>query len=192
MTKKKQIKRILLDLDGIIVDMLGPWLRQYEIITGEKIPVSDIVSWDATIGASYPEVLNSLLEKPGFFRNLPPMPGAQKYLSKLIEENNHEIIILTQPPRKSDYAVRDKRLWMQDYFPNFDITNMIYAHKKYLVRGDVLFDDKPSHLALWKHENPESVTATIDYPYNRNDKSDWRWGTKNAWRCFYEAIKKNS
>lgn len=184
-------------MDGIIVDMLGCWLRQYNMLTGENTKEEEIINWDVTGQVKHPEILEGILGQPGFFFNMPQINEARKYITKLIEEG-HNVIILTQPPRRSDHAVKDKRDWIQANIPGFDSTNIIFAHKKYLIGGDILFDDRASHLDAWKkywkeRRGTEHTTAMIQYPYNRNYNADWVFKKKErAWEEFYNLIKKNS
>jgi len=187
---KGTIKTILVDLDQILVDMVPKWLECYYKTTGERIKEKDITNFEIRHFVKYPNVLDALLEKDGFFFNMSPMPNSLKYLKK-IKDLEIEIIILTQPPRKADYAIKDKRKWMLKYFPWFDASNMIFAHKKHLIRGDLLFDDNPEHLKKWKAVNKKSMTATIDYPYNRDAKVNLRLTKQNAWKSLYNFLKSN-
>ena len=116
------------------------------------------------------------------------MPGAKEYFQKLIDDDRFDVVILTQPPRRADHSVREKRLWMQDRFSNFDHVNMVFTHRKELIRGDVLFDDCPDHLINWKKANPSKIIATITYPYNEDTKVDKRFDRKEGWKEFYEFV----
>lgn len=193
----RKINTILLDMDNITVDMLPCWLRQYWALTGEKLVEANVTQWDAPSLVKHPEIMEGLLELPGFFYNLPIMPYAKEYINKLIADG-YEVIFLTQPPRRADHAVKDKRAWILSHFPKFDMTNVIFAHKKYLIKGDVLFDDRPTHLNEWKKHNPQGIAAMIEYPYNTPPRwnfvnYDWSFKDKStAWEEFYNLIKKNS
>jgi 5'(3')-deoxyribonucleotidase len=181
-------KPLLIDMDCILVDMLPWWLGEYSRLSGEKITLRNIVEYEVRNLISNPSLFDKILHTRGFFSNLPPMPGAVKYLNKLIEEG-YDIVILTQPPRKADYAIKEKRIWMQRYFPSYGLANMVFAHRKDLVDGCLLFDDKPSHLEHWKDAHPEGITATIEYPYNRSAPVDKRFtNRRNAWKKFYEWV----
>jgi 5'(3')-deoxyribonucleotidase len=100
------------------------------------------------------------------------------------------LVIVTQPPRKADFAIKEKRQWIKDRFPDYDLSNMIFAHRKYLIDGAVLFDDKPSHLQEWKENHPRGLTVTVEYPYNTDASSDMRFYSKaSAWKQFYSYVK---
>jgi len=188
----KKIKTLLVDMDCILVDMLPPWLKSYSEETGTVVKVEDVDDYDLRRFCTNVKALDNILHKPGFFYDMEPMPEAVKYLTKLMEDG-YDVVILTQPPRRAEFAVRDKRRWMKKYFPKFELANMIFAHRKHLVRGDLLIDDKPEHLDKWKSLNPDGISATIEWKYNRSSKVDWRFkNQKTAWKRFYEAVEKHN
>jgi len=183
-------KTVLVDLDETLVSMLPVWLKKYGNITGDIISPKDVVDYDLKKFCKNGELLYSILEKPGFFYDLPPIPGALKYFQKLIDDRRFEVMVVTQPPRTAHYAIRDKREWMKTFFPNFDLTNMIFCHKKEYIRGDVLFDDAPHHLCEWNKVNKKGVTVKINYPYNAFFPSSWAFNRNTAWMNFYDNLIK--
>ena len=178
---------LLIDMDQILVDMVDVWLRSYQNLTGEILTQENIIEYEFDKMVKFPKLLNSLIESPGFFLNLPPMPGAEEYFVKLLKCGKFDVIVVTQPPRRSDYAIKDKKEWLSYYF-NFHPTNIIFTHKKYLIRGDVLFDDKPSHLEDWKKHNPTGKTFMINYPYNTKAVVDFAFNKETAWKDFHESV----
>ena len=178
-------------MDMILVDLMPTWIRLYETISGENINPDYFNNYDFSLNVKYPQLLNSLIETPGFFRNLPPIPHAINFFNKLLEDGRYEVIVVTQPPRKADYAIKEKREWLQDYFPKLSMTNIVFAHKKYLIHGDILFDDKPSHLEEWKKYHPNGKTATIIYSYNHGIKVDVSFDKETAWEAFYQYVSEN-
>jgi 5'(3')-deoxyribonucleotidase len=137
------------------------------------------------------KLLYSIIEKKDFFYNLCPISGSIKWFQKLIDDERFLTMVVTQPPRTCDFAVGDKRRWIKTYFPNFDLTNIIFTHKKFLIKGDVLFDDCADHLFNWNMNNVKGITAKILYPYNNNMPADWTFNDKNkAWEEFYYKLDK--
>jgi 5'(3')-deoxyribonucleotidase len=192
--KKKPKPIILLDMDGICVDMTPTWLKIHYERTGEKLLTKNQSHWAFGRLSKYPRKLNKIYEEDGFFANLPPIANSPEYISKFLEKKA-DVIFLTQLPRKSEFAAKDKRAWVEKFLPKFDQRNIIFAHRKALVNGDVLFDDNPIHLETWKAHNirhlrwPMPQTATIQYAYNKNTDVDWVFKTKSrAWKDFYEKV----
>lgn len=187
--KKNKIPTLLVDLDCTLVDMLPPWIHRYNEIKGTEIALSDIKDYDVGLVCTDQKTLYGILDEPGFFFNMEPMPGAVKYFQKLVDDG-YRVLIVTQPPRRAEMAVRDKRRWVSKYFKNYDLMNMFFCHHKEQIRGDVLFDDKPAHLEKWKQVNPDGLTATLDWKYNTKSKVDFRGDLVAGWEQFYDWVHK--
>lgn len=182
-------------MDSITVDMTPTWLKIYHERTGDKLPTGKQTTWSFGSLVKYPKKLNAIYQEDGFFANLPPMPGATEYIPKLIEKGV-DVVFLTQLPRKSNTAANDKKAWIEKHIPSFNVRNIIFAHRKHIVGGDLLFDDNPIHLYMWRqfHNNKMQfpLTSTINYTYNQDipgeiQLADWRFRVKSkAWQQFYE------
>ena len=183
-------KTLLIDMDCIVADMLPYWIDKYNHYSEESIEEKSVVHYNLNKIVKYPNVLESIIHSQGFFLEIPPVKDSVRILRKLIKDKRFDVVFLTQPPRKADYAISEKRIWIKKYFRRFDLCNIVFAHRKELVRGDVLFDDKPSHLTKWKAENSDKHTATISYPYNESCKSfvDQYYNKDEAWEKFYAWV----
>lgn len=178
---------ILIDLDDTIVSMKSVWLKKYYEKTGDLVSENSFLTWNFDSYVKHKDAFHDILAEDGFFYHLDPIPGAIEAITKLIEKKL-DIVFLTQPPRRSDYAVRDKRKWIQKYFKDFPLTNIIFAHRKELVRGSTLIDDAPSHLQNFKERNPLAETMAINYPYNQTIQVSHRFDKDVAWDNFYKII----
>ena len=177
-------------MDGILVNMVPPWLEKYNELTGESVTEESRLLWDCVEFVKYPDVLLGLLTQPGFFRNMNPYSGAIEYTQRLMDEG-YDVVFVTTPPRTSEYAIKDKRLWIEEYFPKFDLNNIIFCDRKELVRGDILIDDSPHNISKWKKVNPKNLTASILYGPNATEPPDVDWLFENpntAWKQIYEKI----
>jgi 5'(3')-deoxyribonucleotidase len=74
----------------------------------------------------------------GFFRSLPPMPGAIEAFNKLSEY--FDVYILTTVPWSNPLAFAEKIAWVKEWLPNC-YKNVIASHHKDLNNGDYLIDD---------------------------------------------------
>ncbi len=204
-------KTLLIDMDAILVNMLPPWLEKYNEATGENVQLSDVKEYNLTKVCTNAETLDAILHEDGFFYDMEPMPHAILAMQVLMEAG-YDIVIVTQPPRgtlykhpttpdellkllddpEPEFAVRDKRRWMKKYFPGYGLENMIFCHRKDMIRGDLLFDDKPDHLIHWKEANPGGITATLDWGYNRlpevNASVNFRGSLENGWIDFVDFV----
>lgn len=156
---------ILCDLDGICADLATPWIADYNLLYADKLTLENFTSWDwhKFVKPECGEKLYDIIEQDGYFANLKPMPGAPEAIEAL-RSAGHEITIVSSPTKgrtsagdKIAWSVRELGLKRQD---------VIMAHKKELVRGDVLIDDSPKNVQKWLKVN-SSLAMSIAYPYNR-------------------------
>ena len=79
-------------------------------------------------------------EIPGLFGKMDPMPGAIEAVHKLAEV--YDVFILSTAPWKNPSAWSDKVTWVTKYFDDVFHKRMIITHRKDLVEGDYLIDDR--------------------------------------------------
>ena len=182
-------KTLLIDLDGIVVDMIPPWLKRYNARTGENVQLSDVVEYDMGLVCKNQRVLYDILNEKGFFYNMEAMPGAVACLQTLANDG-YDVVILTQPPENAGSAISDKQRWIKDRFPSFNLKNMIFCSRKELIAGDLLFDDRPAHLEHWSAANPNGRLATLDWAYNKGAKAHFRGALDGSgWVNFVDFVR---
>ena len=118
-------KIIYIDMDGVLVD-LGYQIYQFF----EK----------------YPHLQERYKDCPdhiqGIFRNAPPIEGAVEAVNKLHESGKYDLFIATSAPWGNPISASDKRFWIEDYFGNLFHKKMFITHRKDLLMGDYLIDDR--------------------------------------------------
>ncbi len=182
-------KTLLIDMDCILVDMIPPWLARYNEITESDIKLSDIVEYDMGLVCTNEKVLYAILNEPGFFLDMPAMPGAVPALKALVADG-YDIVILTQPPEDAAQGISEKQQWIKDRFPDFKLKNMMFGSRKELVGGDLLFDDRPAHLESWAERHPDGKLATLDWDYNKGAKAHFRGALDGSgWVNFVEFVR---
>lgn len=82
---------------------------------------------------------------PNLFRNLKPINGAIRAVNKLLNSKHYDIYFLSTAPWHNTTAWIDKRLWLEDYFGDSINRKLILTHRKDLVKGDILIDDRPNN-----------------------------------------------
>ena len=78
----------------------------------------------------------------GLFRNPPPIEGAIEAVKKLHESGKYELFIATSAPWGNPMSGMDKRFWIEDYFGDLFHKKMFVTHRKDLLMGDYLIDDR--------------------------------------------------
>jgi len=78
----------------------------------------------------------------GLFRNCKPIDGAIEAVKKLHESGKYELFIATSAPWGNPMSAMDKRFWIEDHFGNLFHKRMFVTHRKDLLLGDYLIDDR--------------------------------------------------
>lgn len=186
--------RLLIDMDSVLADLLSKWLVVFNADRGssKELLEAEITSFgfDGVLSARDKKRLFSYLDIPGFFADLPVIPGSQKVL-KALKEDGHDVVIVTSPPsmtaRAKDVIV-DKLTWLHHNFPFLNKADVVFTKRKGLVLGHLLFDDAPHNLIDFNAAG--GLTVAMDYAYNRGVPTHYRVLNKN-WDDFYELINLN-
>lgn len=113
-------KRLFFDMDNVLVDF-----------------ESGINKLDEATKKAYEGRLD---EVPSIFSLMEPMPGAIEAVHKLAEV--YDVFILSTAPWKNPSAWSDKVEWVTKYLDDVFHKRMIITHRKDLVEGDYLIDDR--------------------------------------------------
>ena len=139
----------------------------------------------------YPEkfaqATRELIASKGFFRNLPPMPGAVAALSAM-QAAGHEVVICTAPINEYQYCVPEKYEWVEEHLGMEWTRRMVVTKDKTLVYGDVLIDDRPE---IHGHRQPQWQHVLYDQPYNRGVAHTPRL-TWNNWQEVLSSLSPQS
>lgn len=87
---------------------------------------------------------------PGFYRNLPLMPGAKEGLNALIANPGLDVFIASKPTTKNLHSATEKFEWIADRFPSLLKKIFLTCDKGHLI-GDYLIDDDKDR---WAHLFP--------------------------------------
>ena len=82
---------------------------------------------------------------PGLFRNLKPIKDAIASVNELLNSDKYEVYILSTAPWNNPSAWTDKRLWIEEQFGDKINRKLILTHRKDLVKGHILIDDRPNN-----------------------------------------------
>ncbi len=155
-------KVLLLDMDDVTVDQSLTWIKHLYEKTGILYDREEWTQWN--ISNYLPQDVSRMIfeeinKSPGFFRKLPPKPGAIEGVGKL--SYLYDIVFVTA---SDHYAYEDKYFWIEENLPFLPKPNLILTHRKDLVAGDILVDDGPHNLL----NSPAKTKIVFDNPWNRH------------------------
>jgi 5'(3')-deoxyribonucleotidase len=121
-------KVLLIDMDGVLVDFereVREWHDQMISLIGEdNIPDEE------------PDMI------PNIFKDPKPINGSLDAIKKLEESGKYEMVIVTTAPWGNPQSSSHKREWIEKYFGDLFKKQMIVTHRKDLIYGDYLIDDR--------------------------------------------------
>jgi len=161
--------RILIDMDGVITDFDGEFLKRWRERYPQKIFIKDEDRTIFQVIKQYPEELRPLaleiIWEPGFFRDMIPVQGAFDALYEM-EKMGPELFICTSPLSTYKNCVLEKYEWVERHLGVDWVNRIILTNDKTLVKGDILIDDKPVIIGV--EHAPEWDHILYDRPYNRD------------------------
>lgn len=176
-------KIVLFDMDGVMCQYDEKLLR----LAHERLGLPMYLPEEATdfktealFPVEYQERVEEIADEEGFFKDLKPFPGVIEAFGEISTDPRFKVFICTTPKRfyKSSSSVSEKHTWIARHLGRKWTDKMILTRDKTLVRGHVLFDDKPE---VEGEVKPSWVHVYYDRPYNRDiyrpritDWSKWR------------------
>jgi 5'-nucleotidase len=167
---------VLLGMDGCIVD----WDYGFRQAWGDRSAIARTrYRMEECVDSSLKEAAMKVFHQPGFFKALPPMPGAIEAL-RAMEAKGLNVQICTSPFLTSPTCVQEKLRWVSDHLGVHWLKRIVITSDKTLVKGDVLIDDSPQIVGS---KSPVWTQVMFDAPYNRPTETE----EKNS---FSEQTKK--
>lgn len=157
---------VLLDMDDVITDCLKAVIASYNEKYNTKFKPKDCNVWSLSefFGTSIEDVL-VLFRADKFFEDLAPKRGSIKAIKDLVKSTKYDIYVITATSDEDGSELQQKIRWFNKYIPEFNTKRIISCQDKYVIRGDVIVDDKIDNLDLC---DPYMECILMDSPVNKN------------------------
>lgn len=154
---------VLIDFDDVIANTLESLVNEWNKENKTSFKKEDVDKWD--IDACLGKGAFNLFFKKGFFENLKEKNNSIKVIDSLIQSTMYDLYVVTAC--QSVQEIEEKINWLQKNIPNFNINRFIACKEKYMVRGDILVDDRAANLdQCRKHMD----CILYDMPHNQNTR----------------------
>ena len=171
-------------MDDVLTQTNTHWISEYNKEWDDDRTLEHIKGWNIHYWVK-PECgkdIYDYLKRPGFYRNLTPVVGAIEG-TKTLMERGHDVVIATASPIGSDTAVEEKKNWVREHMPFFDLTHMMpMMHLKHWLAADVMLDDGTHNL-----KDFTGISICMDKPWNRGEP--WYDLRITGWAQFMTVVK---
>jgi 5'-nucleotidase len=141
---------LLLDVDGVLADFVGPTLDYVNTAWGYRAQRDDVKCWDIghalDLAIERRVALRRFWTRPGFCRHLPVLPGALEAVDTL--KQYAEIHLVTTPLANCPTWQHEREIWIERYF-GISADYVHHCYHKRIVDGDVLVDDGVHNIQAW-------------------------------------------
>lgn len=139
-------KKIALDMDEVIADVMPKFLGLYEQRFGKRIMETDLLGKKIYQLEGAMELRETLFDK-GFFRDLPIIEGAQEGVKKLMEDYD---VYITTAAMEFRNSFEDKYDWLKEHFPFIHWRHIIFCGDKSIFNAEYMIDDHPRNLETFQ------------------------------------------
>ena len=144
-----------IDLDGVLVDFVGEFLRRHKALGGQEVHESSVDRWAIhEVLGIHETTMWSRLEDEGFWASLELYPWSRELLFAC-QSLGGQVAILSSPGHCPSTA-SGKMRWAAKHLPGVPL---ILAHRKDLIAGPgrVLIDDSDDNCASWTRAGGRAV-----------------------------------
>lgn len=149
------IDRILLDLDGVLVDFLGGACRLHDktYVGHPHDPETQVEQTAWEIEPIFQMTAPALWEPMGreFWKNLEPLPWAREVVGLLSKKFGEDNICLLTSPIRTDGCIDGKMDWIREHLPQFRRRFLVGPAKQFCASPrHCLVDDRTTNIEGFK------------------------------------------
>lgn len=177
------MKRVLLDVDGVLCDFIDGVLDLVHETTGRRHTREHVTAFDfaASLKLSRDEaalVKKAISYRANWWSSLPVLDGAQLGVERLREVA--EVFIVTSPWNSCPTWLHEREAWLKRHF-QIPHSHVLVGSAKHIVAGHMLVDDKTETLRDWSraHGHLGGIGVQWQTPHNRAD--EWAGLSTQSW-----------
>lgn len=164
---------IFIDMDDVLADTYGKHIELYNHEYSQKLTLEHVNGGEVwqNVPEEHQESIHRHVHEKGFFRHLNPIHDSIEVVKELSEK--HEVYIASAAMQFPN-SLLEKSEWLDEHMPFIDWQHRILCGHKYILRGDLLIDDRAYNLEKFVGD-----TILFTSPHNRHVKGydrvfDWK------------------
>lgn len=145
------MKRLIIDMDDVMADATGQFIRFYEKEFGSPITREQLNFKEEMEGfpAHHQKIVYRFIFQKDFFRTMEVKENAQEIVRKLNEK--YELFIVSSAMEFPN-SLNEKLDWLTEHFPFLHWKQFVFCGSKAVVYGDYMVDDMIHNLERFNGE----------------------------------------
>jgi 5'(3')-deoxyribonucleotidase len=149
--------RLLLDVDGVLCDLVGQLCR---LLPHRHVSDFTAYQFEHVLTLDELETVRRAMTASGFCRDLPWHDGALDFVQRL--RLIGEVVAVTRPYDESPTWTYERARWLRPHVPD-----VVHTDRKTLIPGDVLIEDSLENAVQWSCCHAAGLAIIIDRPWNQ-------------------------
>jgi 5'(3')-deoxyribonucleotidase len=141
------VPEVYVDMDGVLADFFGPVAKHHKV-----------TNWRDARKARRQEgsKIDKLAKKPGYFKNLKPLPNAGKLINGVLKIADDYNILSSPLLSAVEQSTREKEEWLQKHLKKHPPRAILFDHEKFKFAKqadgtpNILIDDYDTNIQLWE------------------------------------------
>jgi 5'(3')-deoxyribonucleotidase len=186
------MKRLLLDVDGVLANMVQCYLIElYNTLNIHKEP-SDVTEWcfkDALgLTSDQDRIVWASIQRQRVAFDMMPYPQALEWVPKLMRIA--DVHLITTPVEDSPTWAHDRKWWVRKHFGIELADKITSTSQKHICAGDVFVDDRLENVKKWADHN---TGEAVLWKHNYNHQEHLRgFLHTNMWEDIYTLVREDT
>jgi 5'(3')-deoxyribonucleotidase len=162
------MKRILVDVDSVVIDLMPTWLSYYNDDYHDQLTVNQITEWDMCkfVKPECGDKIYDYLHDASLYDSVRPIDGAISSIHWL-RQHSYDVRFVTSgvQPAKIEWLGNHGLLLDSNFLFSRDV---VVAHDKSIINGDILIDDNSENCSSFS-----GSSILFAQPWNAQDIKDY-------------------